>query len=483
MSKQPNLLILLSDQHHPKVLGGAGDEVVETPNLDALAREGVSFDHCYCGSPLCVPSRMSFMTSRHCSQIGVWSNNCILASDIPTFAHSLGAMGYETVLCGRMHFEGPDQMHGFERRIMEDFTRNLPGMPGVTLEGLPAGTGQTRNVVERATHGRSSIHAYDEAVTEAACEFISGRRSGDRPWCMVVGYYLPHSPFICPKDLFDYYYDKVTMPPAPPQDAPPDHPAVVAWRQQRKLEEAVSEEQIRAARAAYYGMVTLLDRNAGKVLSTLNDSQHADQTVRAYLSDHGEMAGEHGMWWKSNFYEGSVRVPMIWSWPGHWPADERRSQIVSLLDVGPTLAGLAGEPMRHPVSGNDLSPILQSGGQTQAWDRPTFSEMTDARMIRSGPWKLTAYHGYDNPQLFHLDQDPEEFYDLGADPAFAQVRQELLRQVHEGWNPQQTQEVLTRRHEDLETLVSWAGAVQPEQPFVWQAPEGVNQVPEASRET
>jgi len=229
------------------VLGCAGEPIVRTPNLDNLAAKGVRFEQTYCAGPICVPSRMTFLTSRDCTKIKVWSNSCILRSDIPTFAHTLGCAGYETVLCGRMHFEGPDQHHGFEKRIFGDFTRNIPGCSGVTLEGLPAGTGQGRNAVATAGPARTSIQAYDEAVTDAACEFIGSRLPAKRPWCMVVGYYLPHSPFFCSQALFDEYYDRVTIPPVPQHELDNRHPAIRDWLAMRKLTEPLTEQQIRNA--------------------------------------------------------------------------------------------------------------------------------------------------------------------------------------------------------------------------------------------
>lgn len=475
---RPNILIILSDQHHPHMLGCAGEPILRTPNLDALAAQGVRFDQTYCGAPLCVPSRMTFLTSRDCSTIEVWSNTCTLRSDIPTFAHTLGCAGYETVLCGRMHFEGPDQLHGFEKRIAGDFTRNIPGCSGVTLAGLPAGTGQGRKAVATAGPAQTSIQAYDEAVTNAACDFIAGRQPGDRPWCMVVGYYLPHSPFFCSQELFDEYYDRVTIPEIPQHELDNRHPAIRDWLAKRQLTEPLSEQQIRNARAAYYGMVTQLDHNAGRVLDCLKSSSHDADTLRIYLSDHGEMAGEHGMWWKSNFYEASARVPMIWTWPGQLPAGITRRELVSLLDVGPTLGEFAGYDGPHATDGHSLMPLLKNPTATDP-TRPdaVTAEMVGSKMIRSGPWKLIAYHGYPEPQLFNLELDPEEIHDRAADPECAPIRNTLLERVHQGWHPEQIQQRIANRKDDHAILFQWAVATQPTQPHLWQAPPNVNQFP------
>ena len=165
-TERPNILLILSDQHNPHILGCAGDEVARTPYLDGLAARGVTFDAAYCPSPLCVPSRMSLMTGRHPYQNEVWTNAGMLGSEIPTFAHALGAAGYEVALGGRMHFVGPDQRHGFERRLIGDVLAAFPGGPGPDLGPVPLSTtGQCRESVLIAGPGRTGYQAYDDAVT------------------------------------------------------------------------------------------------------------------------------------------------------------------------------------------------------------------------------------------------------------------------------------------------------------------------------
>ena len=196
---KPNFLIIVADQQSPHVLGCAGDRVVLTPHLDQLAAGGVRFTATYCGSPLCVPSRMTFLTARHCSEIAVWSNGCVLDSQTPTFPGALAAAGYETVLAGRMHFVGPDQRHGFTRRTIGDVgqLRGPPRERPSLLGSIPrATTGQSKEAAETAGPGRTSYMAYDDAVTESACQFLAewDRQSADKPLALVVGYVLPHCP-------------------------------------------------------------------------------------------------------------------------------------------------------------------------------------------------------------------------------------------------------------------------------------------------
>ncbi len=487
MPDQPNFLVIMSDQHNRRYMGCAGDRIARTPNLDALAGRGVLFENTYCGAPLCVPSRMSFLTGRHASDIEVWSNSCFLRSDIPTFAHGLGLAGYETVLGGRMHFVGPDQRHGFEKRIVGDLSGPLPGGPGPDLGPIPTGTtGQSRQSVEISGPGRTAYQAYDVAVTRACREFLENRgRSGvQRPFCLVTGYVLPHCPFICPGDLYQEYYDRVELPAVPESDPDGLHPAIRLWREKRGVD-GLDDDAVRRARAAYYGLVTFLDDLIGGLLETLASTSFSDNTVVIYLSDHGEMAGEHGMWWKSSFYEGSAGVPMIASFPGRFEAGRRVDAVTSLLDVGPTLIDLAGGDPLPEVAGRSLRCFLEGDGRAPGWSNEVFSENyggadePPGRMVRQGPWKLNHYHGFDEPQLFNLDDDPDEFRDLAGDPGCADVKGALLERVLEGWRGGAIGPKLQRRAGGRRVLRRWAGAVEHDLTDYWKAPPGCNVFPEA----
>ena len=484
MADRPNFVVIVSDQHNLHNLGCAGDPLVRTPNLDELAAEGTLFESTYCGSPLCVPSRMTFLTGRHCSDIGVYGNGCMLRSDIPTFAHALGIAGYETVLGGRMHFVGPDQRHGFQRRIIGDVLSPFPGGPGPDLGGIPTGsTGQSRVAVEIAGPGRTAYQSYDMDVTDACCRYLEERDQSEqeRPFCLVVGYVLPHCPFIAPKKLYDEYYDQVDIPQVPDGYMESLHPAMQLWREKRGVND-LSEEEVRKARAAYFGLVTFMDRQIGRLLSTLDSSSFDEDTVIVYVSDHGEMAGEHGMWWKSSFYEGSAGVPMIWSWPGEFAEGHRVSQVTSLLDVSATLIDLAGGETLPHSDGRSLTRFLE-GEEAQGWPDEAISENYSGgephgRMVRRGDWKLNHYHGHDTPQLFNLAEDPEELRDLGADPAHADIRAQLTARALQGWRREDAERRMAARAATREVMQKWAKAVPYDLSDFWQAPDGCNVFPE-----
>ena len=229
--KRPNIVLIMSDQHNAHIMGCSGNPIVRTPHLDALARKGVQFTSAYCPYPLCAPSRMGFLTGHYPSDIDIWDNDCILSSRIPTFAHALGAAGYRAVLCGRMHFLGHDQFHGFEERIFGDSGGYLSAE--IRGTGWNRTNGQTKYAVEVAGYGRTGMQAFDRRVTDRACEFISGYRD-ERPYCLVVGYVLPHNPLICSKELFDTYRESLPLPkPASEAYLKGLNPAIRIWRRRR----------------------------------------------------------------------------------------------------------------------------------------------------------------------------------------------------------------------------------------------------------
>ena len=434
-----NILIVMSDQHSKHVSACYGDPVVSTPNLDRLAAGGVLFENAYCPFPLCAPSRMAFLTGQQPSEIKMYGNGSILDSEVPTFLHALGAAGYENVLCGRMHFGGYDQRHGFRKRIFPEVSGNAAGMLGHT-------NAFRRASLERSGPGRNHYLLYDEECVAEGVRWLrtqSGKR--DQPFCLVVGLVGPHCPFVCPPELFEKYFDSVSLPQYTEDDLSRMHGFNQRFRERSKITDATAHE-IRRTRAAYYGMVEFDDRLIGMLLGTLEEAGLTDDTLVVYTSDHGEMAGEHGMWWKMSFYEGSVAVPMIVSMPGRIREGAREATPASLIDLAPTVAEMAGAPDVPGVSGASLVGYL-TGEQTDP-DRRVFSEMfvnnrvwTDqgpsrgpARMLRKGKWKCMYYHG-EKPELYDLENDPDEMNDLAEAPEHGSTLESMLREMLTDWDP------------------------------------------------
>ncbi|MBS12311.1 MAG: hypothetical protein CME19_11995 [Gemmatimonadetes bacterium] len=448
LADRPNIVLIISDQHNKHVMGCSGHPYVETPNLDGLAAQGVRMTDVYCPYPLCAPSRAGFMSAQYPSDIDVYDNggSAFFSSQTPTFAHALGAAGYEAVLCGRMHFGPSDPFHGFERRIHGDPSGRAVS-PEILGSGLNRTNGQTRYAVEVAGHGRNGFQAFDASVTDTACEFISSHK-GDRPYALVVGLMLPHNPLICSHEDFEYYYEKTPTPePEPENYLDRLHPALRRWRERRGVD-ALSPEQNRRAVAAYLGLVAELDRNVGRIVSSVGEA--ADQTAIFYTSDHGDMCCEHGMWWKSSFYEGSAGIPLIASCPGRFGAGTTSSSIANLIDVGPTVLDLASAPPLPDVSGNSFLRLLE-GGEIPDWPNQVFCEYSGllgdqpACMIRAGNWKLNYYSEFDSCQLFDLSTDPEERNDLAGRAECSVIVNQLKARIHERWSADDILEAQARQ--------------------------------------
>jgi len=476
MTDQPNILLIMSDQHNKHVIGCYGDEVVSTPNMDRLSQEGVLFESAYCAYPLCVPSRMSFMTGRYPHRLGIWENRDILPSRIPTFAHSLGRTGYEVVLCGRMDFHGPDQRHGFQARI-------FPEVSEASLNELQGTQAFHRVSIEKSGPGTNPYLLYDAACAERAKEWLLKRPSeGTRPFCLVVGFTGPHCPFVCPRDLFEHYRASVPPPLAANLGALETlHPYHQAFRTSSGLFD-LTEDEIRRTRAAYYGMVEYDDRLIGQILKALTMSRLAHDTCVVYTSDHGEMAGEHGLWWKMSLYEGSVGVPLIISWPERFPSGRRVKTPVSLIDVGPTLADLACADPIPGTDGGTLVPLLS--GSLEQPDRAAFSELFaiswvdeghsgptggPARMLRRDDWKYWCYHGKVS-ELFHLSQDPEERTNRAGDPACKEIMESMKAEVLAGWDPEAIRQQATARKTEMQYISAAPEDPETYEGEIWSCP-------------
>jgi choline-sulfatase len=465
---QPNILFLLSDQHHSNFTGYAGNKVVRTPNLDQLAAEGTSMENMYCGSPLCVPSRMALMSGLLPDVTRIFTNFHSLPSEQPTFVHSLSAAGYQTVLAGRMHFNGPDQRHGFQERLVGDMTpiRFDQGFAANTGE-LGETFGQSLVGVTHSGPGHSSVLDFDEDVACAAVDYLS-TFDGGNPLFMTVGFYGPHCPFICPGDLFEYYYQRVDAPRIPEGFKESVHPFVQKWYANRGITK-VPEDAARRSLAAYCGLVEINDRHVGRVLQALRSNPKLKNTMIVYASDHGEMAGDKGLFWKSSFYEGSVRVPCLFSGP-EIPKGKSIQQPTSLLDLAETFREIAGGIPLPQTDGHNLLPLLL-GTQEEDPERAVISLLGDSKkdapgaMIRKGPWKMCVYHGYEHPQLFHLEDDPGEWRDLGRNPDTAEIRAQLMAELAPRWNGPMIEAEVEKIQKISRFWGQWRKTAPPEKTF------------------
>ena len=445
MSQQaPNIVLIMADQLAPQFTGTYGHPLVKTPHMDALAARGTRFDAAYCNSPLCAPSRASFMTGQLVSRIGAYDNAAEFSASIPTFAHYLRVMGYRTCLSGKMHFVGPDQLHGFEERLTTDvYPSDFAWTPDWTNphERIDKWYHNMESV-QQAGHAATTFQIeYDEEVAFAARRRIfEYAMEKTAPFAMVVSLIHPHDPYVPRPEFWNLYDpDEIDMPETGLADDP----------HTRRLHHGigaegtpVTEEEIRNARHGYYANTSYFDSKVGVVVKALEESGQLENTIIIVTSDHGDMLGERGLWYKMNFFEHSARVPMIISGPGV----ETRSvdEPVSLLDILPTFMDIASSTgtekpdLSMPVQGRSLLPLLQ-GGEDSPDEAEVLADycaecaVTPIYMIRKGRYKYIRTAS-DPEQLFDLEEDPFERTNLAGDPAHSERLSQMRARAEEVWD-------------------------------------------------
>jgi choline-sulfatase len=432
----------MADQLTARALPAYGNRVAKTPNIDALAKSGVVFESFYCNSPLCAPSRFSFLSGRQVSAIGAYDNAAEFPSQIPTFAHYLRDAGYQTVLSGKMHFCGADQLHGFEERLTTDiYPADFGWTPDWTrFDERPSWYHTMDSVTQAGPCARTNqIDFDDDASFQARQRIFDLARSKDRrPFCMVVSLTHPHDPYVIPQSYWDRYDDvEIDMPrvPASPERLDPHSRRL---RHVIGLDlQPVNETQVRAARRAYYGAVSYVDDQFGSLLAALRDSGFAGNTVVMVLADHGDMLGERGLWYKMNFFEPACRIPLILNAPGRFAA-RRIAQPASLVDVAPTLMELAGvKPSDHaaPLDGRSLCGEIggAAGEDGVVGEYLAEGAIAPLVMIRRGCFKF-VHSPVDPDQLYDLARDPDELRNLAASAEHAPQVRDFLAEVGKRWN-------------------------------------------------
>jgi choline-sulfatase len=447
-SKSPNFLFIMADQMAALALPFYGHPVVKAPHIAALAEDGVVFDSAYCNSPLCAPSRASMLTGQLPSRIGTFDNAAEFPAAVPTFGHYLRDLGYRTCLCGKMHFVGPDQLHGFEERLTTDI---YPSDFGWTPdwgqpEYRPSWYHNMLSVVQAGLCLTTNQLDYDEEVAFHAVRkiFDLARDDDERPFCLLVSFTHPHDPFAITQAYWDRYeHDEIDLPSVPP--IPVDHldphsQRIYSGCGMDQYEQ--TENRVRNARHAYYGMISYVDDKVGQLLQALNDTGLREDTIVVLSSDHGEMLGERGLWYKMNFFEWSARVPMIFHAPERF-SPRRVTKHVSLVDLMPTFLELAGDdPVSDDadtVDGQSLLPLLH--GDEHGWSETVLGEylaecaLAPCLMIRRGGFKYI--HSESDPdQLYDLAADPNELENLAGQTDYETVRRAFNAEMLTRWDPQ-----------------------------------------------
>ncbi|MGO1390150.1 choline-sulfatase [Brachybacterium alimentarium] len=443
MTTRPNIVVIQADQMAAQALGAYGDTAARTPHIDELAADAAVFDRAYCNTPLCAPSRASMMTGRMPSDIDCYDNGSDFAASIPTFAHHLRAVGYHTALVGRMHFIGPDQHHGFEQRLTTDvYPADMDMVPDWQRDlGDRLQWYHDADAVHTAGVSQATVQLdFDDEVGFRALRHLNDRVRADQaagervPFLMVTSFIHPHDPYEPPQEHWDRFAD-VDIPaprhpeaPDPAQDPHSHRLRAMSGFDQRET----SDEEVRRARRSYYAAVSYIDDHIGRIRERLESLGLWEDTVVVVTSDHGDMLGEKGLWFKMSPYEESSRVPLIIHGPEDLVPAGRYANPVSLLDLMPTLLELGGADGAASAAAEATAPARQGlsllesarrerSGTTGPADRDVIIEYLAEGTLRPQLTLVRGRHKFvvcpgDPDQLFDLDTDPHELRSIAADP-------------------------------------------------------------------
>ncbi len=441
---RPNLLLVMADQLAPHFTSTYGHPVVSTPHLDALAERGVRFDAMYCHSPLCAPARFTMMAGRSVAAIGAWDNAAEFPASVPTLAHYLQAAGYRTILTGKMHFVGPDQMHGFEERLTTD-------VYPADFAWTPDWDAADRRI-EKWYHNMDPLSEAGPAVTTHQIDYdeevgYTARRKlldlardpDERPFLLVASFINPHDPYVARPEWWDRYDAAEIDLPDPVDEAGLDAHSLRVRAGIEADTVGFTGEQVRRARRGYYANTSYVDDWLGRLVATLRETGLADSTVVVFTSDHGDMLGDRGLFYKMTFFERSARVPLVMAGPG--VANRAVPNVASHLDVLPTMLDIAtdGGDWRETAPGVEGRSLweLASGGSDGVSETTGeyMAEMTSHPMFMIRRDNLKYIHcDTDPPLLYDLEADPGERNNLADDPAHAQAAAAFAAEVRARWD-------------------------------------------------
>lgn len=433
--KRPNILFVFSDQHRFCDLGYAGNPEVETPNLDSLAREGAHFTHAYTSCPLCVPARGTLLTSLHALRHGAAANDMAIKNDCTSVAHVLTGAGYNTAYIGKWHLGGVprNQFITKERRLGFEYWRGCE----CNHNYLSAYYDDNDNV-------RHLIDGYEPITqTNLAIEYMEQQKQSERSWALWLCFSTPHSPYLAlPEGEAERYLDRdLTL-----------RPNVQPIRFEDTLNGRKKVPDLKKCYAGYSAHIRQIDIQIGRLIEYLKQNGQYENTIFIYTSDHGDMLGSHGHLNKQLYYDESVRIPFLLFWPGHVPGG-RREQLLSIIDISPTLLGLLGLRFENEIDGTDCSRVLQNPvvkGQDFIYSysyvpchQAMFREVRSWRAIINQRFTLAADQNRVPICLYDRQNDALQQKNVADAPEYSAIREELLValdeqvSVHDGYKPWQ----------------------------------------------
>ncbi|MCG9131708.1 sulfatase-like hydrolase/transferase [Candidatus Poribacteria bacterium] len=444
----PNILLLMTDQQRWDAMGCSGDWV-QTPNLDRIASEGVQFTNCVTTSPVCIPTRLSLATGLYPHNTGVWNNmNHTMPSETPTWMQAMRGAGYRTSLFGKTHLHP----HGGDLREREGLM-NAYGLDDVNEIGGPRASAKVLSHMTAEWEEKGLWDAYqadyrerfstkpylvrpsplglenyaDVYVGQQAKQYLQNY-DRQEPWCCWVSFGGPHEPWDTPEP-YASMYDPEEMPSAVPCPPAGERPRGHLDQVMQRMNPAFEPGEIGRLRANYAGNVTLIDAQIGEILDTIAARGELEHTIIVHTSDHGEMNGDYGLIYKSNFLNGAVRIPLLVRTPDNANAGSTCDSPTEWIDIGPTLVEMAGGELEHRQFGKSLCPVLTDPETTHR--DFAISEIQGEIMLLNQQWKAALNKDGEVYLLFDVQNDPNETNNLAGKPEVSDVETALRLQILE----------------------------------------------------
>ncbi|MBE9398955.1 sulfatase-like hydrolase/transferase [Pontibacterium sp. N1Y112] len=450
-----NMIVIMSDEHANKIIGSHGHPFIKTPNMDKLAAEGCRFTSAYTNSPICLPGRAAFATGRYVNETGYWDNAHPYEGAIDSWGHVIQRKGVKSVSIGKLHYRNETDDVGFDEQILPMHVVGQKGdILGSVRDDLPRRM-KCKSMSDQIGPGESSYTRYDRNITDLSCKWLE-ENANDGPFVLYVGLVAPHFPLIAPEAFYNLYKDMdIPMPKAYEISERPDHGWLNQWRKCWIHDEFFDDEKVLVALKSYYGLVSFLDDNIGKILASLEASGVAGETEVIYTSDHGDNMGARGLWGKSTFFEEAAGIPMIVKGPDI-EAGTVCETPVTLVDVASTICEEIA--LETPANWPGFS-LNKLAAEPYDEERTVFAEyhaagaISGAFMLRKGQYKYIHYVGFE-PQLFDLNADPEEMNDIAGLPEHAERIAQFETELSAICDPE---EVDARAKQDQKKLVDENG--------------------------
>ncbi|MFT5465417.1 MAG: arylsulfatase [Verrucomicrobiales bacterium] len=443
---RPNILVYCTDQQRFDTIGALGNPHVRTPTLDKFVSTGTAFTHCYCQSPICTPSRSSFMTGLYPARLHSTRNgNDTFPTDAPPLiSKTLADSGYDCGNIGKFHLTSSG--HRTEPRLDDGYSYwKFSHAPrddwedGHDYAEWVREKGGDLNAMRDSEERVPAEFHQTTWATDRSIEFITQNRGADQPWFLTVNPYDPHPPFIPPKSYADRY-NPSEMPGPHFEEGDLETQAQLAGIDFQDEARTPEEHDAHAKQARYYAMIELIDDQFARLLKGLDEAGQRENTLIIFTSDHGETLGDHGLMYKGcRFYEGLVRVPLIFNWPGKIKAGLQADGLVELLDFSATALDFSGVGVPEYHQGRSLRSVLDGSAAADVIRKSVRCEYFDsldsfftggpgafATMYRRGQYKLSLYHGFGLGELYDLESDPWEHKNLWSEAEFAPLKAKLI---------------------------------------------------------